>query len=89
MSSQNKQDIPITLYHEVMGQMMLDYVEHIHPTVIEKAMENRAIRTLEAIRRILEDDSYNDPECFERVDALVMLFFKELGININRHSELD
>ncbi len=89
MSIQNKQDIPITLYHEVMGQMMLDYVEHIHPTVIEKAMENRAIRTLEAIRRILEDDSYNDPECFERIDALVMLYFRELNIKADRHNELE
>lgn len=52
-------------------------------------MESLAIQTLEQIYQVLENDDYDDPECFERVDALVMLFFKELGININRHSELD
>lgn len=81
--------VPAALYHASLGQMVLDYVERIHPTVIENAMESRAVRTLEAIRRVLEDDSLDDPECFERVDALVMLYFRELEIKINRHNELE
>ncbi|MCI9243590.1 MAG: hypothetical protein HFF43_09425 [Lawsonibacter sp.] len=52
-------------------------------------MESRAVRTLEAIRCILENDKFSDPECFERIDSLVMLFFKELDVKINRHNELD
>lgn len=77
------------LYHASLGKMVLDYAERTDTAVIERAMENRAIRTLEAIRRVLEDDRYDDPECFERVDALVMLYFRELEIRINRHNELE
>ena len=61
----------------------------IDSAVIEKAMESRAIRTLEAMRLILEDDRYTDPECFEVIDTLVMQFFKELKISVDRHSKYD
>lgn len=82
-------DISVALYHTALGKMVLDYTERIHPTVIEKAMNSRAIQTLEAIRRVLEDKTFDDPECFYRIDALVMLFFRELEINIDRHNELE
>ena len=52
-------------------------------------MESRAVRTLEAIRCILENDKFSDPECFERIDSLLLQFFKELDVKINRHNELD
>lgn len=84
-----KSVVATALYQAELGKMVLDYVGRIHPAVIEKAMESRAIRTLEAIRQILEDKSYSDPECFELVDTLVMLYFRELEIQIDRHNELD
>lgn len=77
------------LYYASLGKMVLDHVGKIDPAVIEKAMESRAVRTLEAIRWVLEDDALDDPECFQRVDDLVMLYFRELEIRINRHNELE
>lgn len=88
MEGKKNLEIPTALYQAEIGKMVMEYVGRIHPTVIEQAMESRAIRTLEAIRRVLEDDSYDDPECFERVDALVTLYFRELEIRINRHNEV-
>lgn len=86
----DKRSITATaLYQAELGKMVLDYVGQIDPTVIERAMESRAVQTLEAIRRVLEDDRYDDPECFDRVDALVMLYFREMEINVNRHNELE
>lgn len=82
-------DIPAALYQSALGQMVMDYVGRIHPAVLQSAMESRAVQTLEAIRCILENDKFSDPECFERIDSLVMLFFKELDVKINRHNELD
>lgn len=84
-----KTAVATALYQAEFGKMVLNYVGKIDPAVIEKAMESRAIRTLEAIRWVLENDQFDDPECFERVDALVMTFFRELEINVNRHNELD
>lgn len=89
MTGKNREDnISAALYHAALGKMVLDYVGGIHPTVMERAMESRAVQTLEAIRRILQDERFSDPECFEVVDTLVMQFFKELEIDIDRHTEL-
>lgn len=82
-----KESLPVALYHAELGRMISTYVGRIHPAVIEKAMENRAIRTLETIRQILEDDRYDDPECFRQVDALITLFFHELEVQIGRHGQ--
>lgn len=76
--------IPNSLYYGVVGKMVLDHVERIHPTVISQAMENRAIQILEAIRCILENDRLNDTACVQRVENLVQLFYQELGIKIER-----
>lgn len=89
MNNKQENDVPTGLYHASIGKMVMDHMERIHPAVISQAMENRAIRTLEAIRRVLEDKTLDDPECFYRIDALVMLFFRELEINIDRHNELE
>lgn len=88
---QDKRDNPVALalYHAAVGKIVLGYVEQIDSEAIERAMERRAVQTLEAMRRILEDERYTDPECFEIIDALVMQFFKELEIKVERHSEYD
>lgn len=81
--------VPKALCYVAVGKLVLDYAGQINPAVIERAMESRAIRTLESIRRILEDNSYSDTECFEIIDTLVMQFFEELEIKIDRHRECD
>lgn len=34
-------------------------------------MESRALKALGDIRRVLNDDELDDPECFRRVEAIV------------------
>ena len=63
---------------------MLDHMERLHPEVIFQAVESQAVQTLEAIRCILENDRLSDPECVQRVENLVRLFFQELDIKIER-----
>ena len=85
----DKRSITATaLYQAELGKMVLDYVGQIDPTVIEKAMESRAVQTLEAIRCVLENDRLSDPDCVRRVENLIRLFFQELDLKINRHNEL-
>lgn len=87
MEDKEQWRVPTGLYHAELGKMVMEYVGRIHPTVIENAMESRAIRTLEAIRQVLEDDSYGDPECVQQVDDLIQLFFQELDIKIERQKD--
>jgi hypothetical protein len=69
--------------------MVLEHMERVHPTVISQAVENRAVQTLEAIRCILENNRLSDPECVQRVDGLIRLFYQELDIKIERQSGTD
>lgn len=89
MRSPGEPDTPTALYHAVVGKMVLEHMERVHPTVISQAVENRAVQTLEAIRCVLENDRLSDPECVQRVENLIRLFYQELDIKIERHSAPD
>ena len=84
MRSPNEPDTPTALYQAVVGKMVLEHMERVHPTVISQAVENRAVQTLEAIRCVLENDRLSDPECVQRVENLIRLFYQELDIKIGR-----
>ena len=84
MRSPSEPDTPTALYHAVVGKMVLEHMERVHPTVISQAVENRAVQTLEAIRCVLENDRLSDPECVQRVENLIRLFYQELDIKIGR-----
>ncbi|MBR7142847.1 MAG: hypothetical protein IKD06_04850 [Clostridia bacterium] len=45
---------------------------------IEKLFEKECYAVLERIKVILEDDSLDDKECFEKIESLVCLF-EEIG----------
>ncbi len=46
--------------------------------------ESRAMRALEGIRRILNDEYSSDPECFQRIEAILSAL-EEAGIFTTRH----
>ena len=82
-------DIPTALCHAAVGKIVMEHMERLHPAVISSAVESRAVQTLEAIRCILENDRLSDPECVQRVENLVRLFFQELDIKIERAGRPD
>lgn len=84
MRSPNEPDAPTALCHAAVGKLVLDHMERLHPEVIFQAVESQAVQTLEAIRCILENDRLSDPECVQRVENLIRLFFQELDIKIER-----
>lgn len=51
---------------------------------IARETEKKAIEALEEIRRVLDDDSLEDPECFRRIDAIVSALDSH-GIYTHRH----
>ena len=89
MRSPNGPDTPTALCHAAVGKLVLDHMEGLHPAVISQAVESQAVQTLEAIRCILENDRLSDPECVQRVENLVRLFFQELDIKIERAGRPD
>ena len=77
------------LCYAAVGKLILSHMERTHPTVISQAVESKAVQTLEAIRCILENDRLTDPECVQRVEKLVQLFYQELNVKIERQGGSD
>ena len=87
MYEQEGYAVPAGLYHAAVGKMVVEHMERVHPAVISHAMESQADQTLEAIRCILNNDRLEDRDCCKRIEALVQLFFQELGVRTGRHRE--
>lgn len=48
-------------------------------TVLEKLAKERCVQALKEIRAVLDDDTLEDPECFERIEKVVEIY-EDLGI---------
>ena len=70
---------------EAIGLEVMRYLKQ-EETVkrIAAETESRAMRALEKIRSILNDDSLEDPECFRRIKAILRILEKR-GIGSLRH----
>lgn len=79
-------DAPTALNYTAVGKIVMDHMQRVHPAIISAAVESQAVQTLEAIRCVLNNDRLDDPECYQRIDSLVTLFFQELDIKTSRHS---
>ena len=51
---------------------------------LRQQVECEAVKLLEEIRDILDDDSMEDPECFEKIEAIVAAFHRR-GLSTARH----
>ena len=76
------------LYLEILKQIFLENDAEIttkEENSLLLLLEYKSYQTLREIKRILEDDSLSDPECFQKIEAIVCLF-EELGSGCgNRH----
>ncbi len=52
------------------------------PVLLE--VEGDALYILEKNQTILNDDTLDDPECFERIELIVKTFYAN-GLSTNRH----
>lgn len=70
---------------EAIGLEVMRYLKQ-EETVkrIAAETESRALRALEGIRRILNDDALEDPECFQRIES-ILAALEEAGISTARH----
>ena len=66
------------------GGVVWDFVSHLTPAQLLAAMDSAALETLQAIRDILEDDTLEDPECVQRIDAIFSAFYLKLGAEVHR-----
>lgn len=72
------------LYARAIGWKVLDYLRREHPGEAAQEVEGDALRILEKIQTILNDDTLDDPDCFERIELIVKTFYAN-GLSTDRH----
>ncbi len=78
------QTVPETLYAKAIGKQVLDFVRSGDPKKFAEQANSEAVLILEKIRAILDDLSLDDPECFQKIEAIVDTFH-DAGISTVRH----
>ena len=76
------------LWVRVVAQEMLRYAKSTGEETMARRVDSEAVRVLSEIKQVLDDPSLNDPECFERIEAVVDIFFRA-GLSTRRHEECE
>ena len=72
------------LYARAIGWEVLNYLKREHPGEVAQKIEGDALRVLEKIQMILNDDDLDDSDCFEWIELIVKTFYAN-GLSTNRH----
>jgi len=72
------------LYARSIGWSVLTWLKAEHQEVLPYSIEGDAARVLEKIKTILDDDTLDDPDCFQRIDRIVRTFYAN-GLYTTRH----
>ena len=80
--------IPIAeeLYVQSLGWEVLRYLKREEGALLNlyREVDSKALRVLEDIQRVLNDDTLDDPDCFNRIEAIVKTFFSH-EVSTSRH----
>lgn len=80
--------IPISeeLYVQSLGWEVLRYLKREEGVLLNlyREVDSKALRVLEEIQRVLNDDTLDDPDCFNRIEAIVKTFSAH-EISTSRH----
>ena len=72
------------LYARAIGWKMLQWLRREHSVVLPRQAEGDAVRVLEKIKTVLNDDTLSDPDCFRRIERIVETF-SAYGLRTSRH----
>lgn len=65
------------LHEEILSKILLEQVSRglaTHCACFEKFVQNECYRALAEIKKIIEDDSIEDDECFMKIEEIVRVF---------------
>ena len=72
------------LYENALGELAAKYLEFLRPADLVPLAESNALKLIAEIKAVLDDDSLEDPTCFQRIDALVDAFYAR-NVHTPRH----
>lgn len=71
------------MYAKAIGDLVLSCLEE-QGLPAANAIESRAVTLISQIQTILDDEALDDPQCFQRIEAIVERFH-EAGLSTTRH----
>lgn len=71
-----------------IGKYIIMYLDSLAEGEIAALAESQALSLINQIREILDDQTLDDPTCFQRIDAIVDAFLAS-GIPTQRHIECE
>ena len=77
------QIIPTALRHAALGKLVEEYLSALPPERLQ------AEEALAEIYAILEDPELDDPACMQKIEAIVTVYHRRLGVHSTRHWEQD
>ena len=87
-------DIPSELsllhdfYAHAIDREFSKWIKACDPNLLAQQVNFDAIRLLNEIQCILDNETLEDPDCFYRIDAIVAAF-RQTGLSTTRHWELE
>lgn len=76
--------VPESLYAQAVGEQVLLYIKRQEPAALAQLALDRAVSLLARIKAALDDPSLDDPDCFQKIEALVTAF-SDAGLPTQRH----
>lgn len=74
------------LYVQSLGWEVLRFLKREEGDLLRlyRETDSEALRVLEEIQHVLNDDTLDDPDCFQRIEAIVKAFHTH-DISTSRH----
>lgn len=73
---------------QAIGGYVMTCMQNCDYLTLAEQVDSEAVRLVEEIKAILDDDTLDDPECFERIELFIKAFYHH-GIPNRRHSEYE
>ena len=71
-----------------IGEQVMLYLDTLMEGEVAALAESQALSLINQIREILDDQTLDDPTCFQRIDAIVSAWH-EAGLETDRHWECE
>jgi len=68
--------VAIAIGHEVLARLDVQSITQL--------AQCEAVKLLEAIKRVLDDETLDDPACFQKIEAIISVFHDH-GLYTSRH----
>lgn len=81
--------IPTALRHAALGKLVEEYLSALPPERLQTEAHTQAEEALAKIYAILEDPELDDPACMQKIEAIVTMYHRRLGVHSTRHWEQD